>query len=110
MPYIDESNRDKLDSCINELILCLRATVLEKPFSDKDGLSNEDLLKMTGNINYTFSRVCASLMGDTTYPKIAVLTGVLENIKQEFYRRVASTYEDKKISQNGDIKEYKKLN
>lgn len=110
MPYIDESNRDKLDSCINELILCLRATVLEKPFSDKDGLGNEDILKIAGNINYTFSRVCASLMGDTTYPKIAVLTGVLENIKQEFYRRVASTYEDKKISQNGDIKEYKKLN
>ena len=32
-----------------------------------------------------------------------------ENIKQEFYRRVAETYEDKKILENGDIKEYKRL-
>ena len=46
MPYIDESNREKLDSCIGEVILCLKATVLEKPFSDKNGLSNEDILKM----------------------------------------------------------------
>jgi hypothetical protein len=47
-------------------------------------------------------------MGDTSYPKIAMITGVLENIKQEFYRRVASPYEDKKILENGDIKEYKR--
>jgi hypothetical protein len=47
-------------------------------------------------------------MGDTSYPKIAMITGVLENIKQEFYRRVASNYEDKKILENGDIKEYKR--
>jgi hypothetical protein len=48
-------------------------------------------------------------MGTPSYPKIAIITGVLENIKQEYYRRVASTYEDQKISQNGDIKEYKRL-
>ncbi len=109
MPYINEKNRDKLDSCINELILCLRATVLEKMVSDKDGLDNEDISKIAGNINYTFSRICASLVGDPTYPKIALITGVLENIKQEFYRRVAEAYEDQKILQNGDIREYKLL-
>jgi hypothetical protein len=38
-----------------------------------------------------------------------MITGVLENIKQEFYRRAASSYEDKKIIENGDIKEYKRL-
>ena len=46
-------------------------------------------------------------MGKTSYTKIAVATGVLENIKQEFYRRIASSYEDKKIIENGDIKEYR---
>jgi hypothetical protein len=30
-------------------------------------------------------------------------------IKQEYYRRVAEPYEDKKIIENGDIKEYKRL-
>jgi hypothetical protein len=38
-----------------------------------------------------------------------MITGVLENIKQEFYRRVAENYENKKIIQNGDIKEYKNV-
>jgi hypothetical protein len=108
MPYIDESNRSKLDQCVSELILCLKNTVLDKPF-DTTELSNEQLLKIAGNINYVFSRVSAGLMGTPSYPKIAIITGVLENIKQEYYRRVASTYEDQKISQNGDIKEYKRL-
>jgi hypothetical protein len=36
-----------------------------------------------------------------------MLTGVLENIKQEFYRRVAVPYEEEKIVKNGDIREYK---
>ena len=31
---------------------------------------------------------------------------MLENVKQEFYRRVASSYEDQKIIENGDVKEY----
>jgi hypothetical protein len=48
-------------------------------------------------------------MEQPSYNKIAMITGVLENIKQEFYRRIAAPYEDTKIIQNGDIKEYKKL-
>jgi hypothetical protein len=48
-------------------------------------------------------------MGDVSYSKVAMITGVLENIKQEFYRRIASFYEDKKILENGDIREYKRL-
>jgi hypothetical protein len=46
--------------------------------------------------------------GTINYNKIAMITGVLENVKQEFYRRAASQYEDKKILTNGDIKVYKK--
>ena len=45
-------------------------------------------------------------MGKASYSKLAVITGVLENIKQEFYRRVGEPYEDKKIRENGDIREY----
>jgi hypothetical protein len=36
-----------------------------------------------------------------------MITGVLENVKQEFYRRIATAYEEKKIIENGDIKEYR---
>lgn len=94
MPYIKESDRTKLDSCVDNMIECLE---------------NEDLSSVLGNINYCFSRVLAGLMKEPSYNKIAMITGVLENIKQEFYRRVCQNYEDLKIRQNGDIPEYKKF-
>jgi len=97
MPYIKEDRRQSLDTCIENMISCL---------SHQD---NEDISNVLGDINYCFSRVLSGVMKQPSYNKIAMITGVLENIKQEFYRRVASPYEDKKILENGDIKEYKKL-
>jgi hypothetical protein len=38
-----------------------------------------------------------------SYKSINDVIGVLECVKQEFYRRIAVPYEDKKIEQNGDI-------
>lgn len=100
MPYIDEESRSGLDVCIDTMIDCL---------TNKKELNNEEFLAILGNINYVFSRVIVGTMGKTSYSKIAMVTGVLENIKQEFYRRLATPYEDKKILANGDIREYKKL-
>jgi flagellin-specific chaperone FliS len=97
MPYIKEDRRQSLDTCIENMISCL---------SHQD---NDDISNVLGDINYCFSRVLSGVMKQPSYNKIAMITGVLENIKQEFYRRVASPYEDKKILENGDIKEYKKL-
>lgn len=105
MPYIKESNRANLDPCIEDMMRCLRENI--PSISEK--LTNEEFLSMCGDINYAFSRIVSGVMGEVSYPKVAVITGVLENIKQEFYRRVATPYEDMKIMQNGDIKEYKKL-
>ena len=99
MPYVNEEARRELDSCIDNMDGCL--------INDNINISNEEFLSIAGEINYTFSRVLAGCMKDTSYGKIAIITGVLENIKQEFYRRVAQPYEDKKISENGDIREYK---
>jgi hypothetical protein len=109
MPYIKESNRQVLDSCINELIICLKSTLINEKISlrDLEKIKNEHVLDLSGNLNYTITRMCAGIIGEINYPKIAILTGVLENIKQEFYRRAASPYEDKKIIENGDVKEYK---
>ena len=97
MPYIKQDKREELDPCIDNLIKCLDP--------EKD-LMIDNIL---GDINYTFSRILGGLMGTPSYNKIAMITGVLENIKQEFYRRVAQPYEDLKIRQNGDIPEYKKF-
>ena len=98
MPYINESARVELDSCIDNMVDCL---------THGNDVSNEEFTTLLGEINYTFSRILAKSMGQTSYSKIAMITGVLENIKQEFYRRIATSYEEKKIIENGDIKEYR---
>jgi hypothetical protein len=102
MPYVSENDRKELDDCIDQLTVCIRDI--------QHSLNNpHDFSIYLGRINYCFSRILAGLMGKPSYSKIAMITGVLENIKQEFYRRVASRLEDNKIRENGDIPEYKKL-
>jgi hypothetical protein len=109
MPYIENNNRERVDSSINELALCIKSTLLNAQnvnVFDIDKLSSEDVLKIAGVLNYCITRICSSCSGDISYQKVAVITGVLENVKQEFYRRIASPYEDKKMIENGDVKEY----
>jgi hypothetical protein len=101
MPYIKEDERQQLDICIDQMIACI--------FDNKTSLNNpHNFQNYLGRINYCFSRVLAGLMQEPSYNKIAMITGVLENIKQEFYRRIATPYENQKIIENGDISEYKK--
>lgn len=102
MPYIDEEQRKELDEAIEVMANAIMnyQTALVNP---------HNFANFLGRINYCFSRVLSTVMHDVSYSKIAMATGVLENIKQEFYRRVAEEYEDKKILENGDIKEYKRL-
>jgi hypothetical protein len=114
MPYIKEENRASLDHCIDHMMECLKSNVTpsaDNPHANpyREKLTNQEFLSICGDLNYIFSRIISGTMGEVSYPKIAIVTGVLENIKQEFYRRVAETYEDKKILENGDIKEYKRL-
>ena len=98
MPYINENARLELDDCIDNMVECL---------THGNNVSNEEFTVLLGEINYSFTRILTKSMGEVSYSKIAMVTGVLENVKQEFYRRIAAAYEEKKIVQNGDIKEYK---
>jgi|TARA_B100000073_G_C23703089_1_gene561143 hypothetical protein len=98
MPYINENARLELDDCIDNMVECL---------THGNNVSNEEFTTLLGEINYSFTRILTKSMGEVSYSKIAMVTGVLENVKQEFYRRIAAAYEEKKIVQNGDIKEYK---
>lgn len=98
MPYIDKNERKELDPYIRDMIAAIKNTAkLNNPNDFKNNL---------GRINYVFSRVLSGVMGNISYSKIAMATGVVENIKQEFYRRLAAVYEDNKIQDNGDIPEY----
>jgi hypothetical protein len=99
MPYIKQDNRSILDRYINDL---------SETISDKH--SNEDIVKVMGDLNYTITKLCAKLVGkDISYTKIGIITGVLENVKQEFYRRIATPYEENKVVENGDIKEFEEI-
>ena len=58
-----------------------------------------------GTLNYFITKTILAYIEEKelSYNTIATVTGVLENVKQEFYRRVAVPYEDKKIAENGDV-------
>jgi len=86
MPYISQRDRAVLDPLIKplfgELISC-------------------------GQLNYVISRLVGHLWQTTpSYLQLATLTGVLQNVSSELYRRVGVAFEDKKIQENGDLREF----
>lgn len=87
MPYIPQENREKLNTCIEYL-------------SDKllDGYT-------VGNVNYSISYLMKSLLDGigVNYTNINSLIGMLECVKQELYRKVASNFEDLKEEENGPV-------
>jgi hypothetical protein len=107
MPYISKENRQELDESIESLRWAIVRLIAPK---DRDykifDISSHNLLDSAGNLNYVITRLCAGLICEPSYSKIAIITGVLENVKQELYRRGASEYEDLKSKENGDIPEY----
>lgn len=60
-----------------------------------------------GELNYAFTMLALlyieNNVGKVNYLVINDIIGALEGCKLEFYRRVASPYEDIKIEQNGDV-------
>ena len=85
MPYIKPESRDKFSKTLSAF------------YNTKDGLT-------TGDLNFLLSSMMSMLVSDSvTYTKINNLIGVLECVKLELYRRIATPYEDEKIDENGDV-------
>ncbi len=88
MPYIPKERRIELDFFIDELI--------KKMIS-------------VGELNYTITRLVddysRKYMGKegVNYPAYNSMIGVLECVKQEYYRRRVVPYETKKIIDNGEV-------
>jgi len=78
MSYIKQEERKKFDMVIDNAVAFLN----EKP---------EDIV---GNLNYLFTVILKRLSKDLRYKKANELMGVLECVKQEYYRRVVVPYED----------------
>jgi len=66
------------------------------------------LPKTEGELNYLITMLCLSYLEfkGLSYATINTIMGAVECAKQEFYRRAAVPYEEKKIRGNGDIEGY----
>ena len=85
MPYIDNEARKKFD-----------ITTLQ--------------LTTAGELNYVISELCSQYLAQKglNYTHCNEIIGVVECVKQEFYRKVTAPHEEQKIKENGDIS-YKKI-
>jgi hypothetical protein len=98
MPYIKDTKRYPLDSVIDNL----HQTLVELGMDDEEN-------NMEGNLNYVITRLLMMIYGDahsTNYSQINDAIGVIECVKQEYYRKVAGPYEDIKELENGKIKRF----
>ena len=87
MPYIEQEDRKRWDGIIADIV---------------HEYHKEETLP--GELNYLISSVVWQLFKDNpSYTYGNQLIGVLECVKQEFYRRQLADYEDRKMAQNGDI-------
>tara|TARA_R110000824_G_scaffold278492_4_gene466757 strand:- start:2830 stop:3189 length:360 start_codon:yes stop_codon:yes gene_type:complete len=87
MPYIPHDERKELDDLAGALTTHLR-----------NG-------NFRGRLNYFISSVAQGLVeaNGISYSFVNDFIGVLECVKLELYRRVATPYEDKKKEENGDV-------
>lgn len=77
---------------------------------DREQVDKDGVCFTAGELNYKITKACIKYLGTPAYAdgkynysKINEIIGVLECCKQEFYRRIAAPYEDKKIEENGDV-------
>lgn len=97
MPYINEMRRQKLDPIVDQLVHALSELQLDN-FDDKNNTE--------GNLNYFISKLIREVYGNrnnTSYAAINDVVGMLECVKQEYYRKVAAPYENQKEHDNGTV-------
>lgn len=87
MPYIKAEKRGLYNSHIEQLV-----KILEQ----------QPLMEVDGDLNYVVTSIFKKLYAPRYFNYNRAI-GVIEAIKQEFYRRVVAPYEDIKIEENGDV-------
>ena len=92
MPYIKKKDRPQFDKLIKQIV-------------DQFKLGGKmDILGVEGNLNYVFSKTIKELWKNhRCYAHANAIMGVLECVKQEFYRKEVIPYEEEKIKENGEI-------
>lgn len=92
MPYIKQNQRPPYDQLIKDVV----KVVNEYSTAGKH---------RAGQLNYFITKLLVSCYQDVglNYQNHNEVIGLLECIKQEFYRRQTAPYEDIKIKENGDV-------
>ena len=100
MPYVKIESREMLDPTIRDLADRIAQVARTMP----------EETAFAGLLNYACTalamQVVEARFGRIRYGTIATVTGVFKNVADEFYRRVASVYEDRQIAKNGDVPLY----
>ena len=89
MPYIKPEDRIIIDEHIGRAVALIKES---KPFT-------------AGEFNYMITKLTDAFVNRTkkNYANLNDAIGVLECAKLEYYRRIASPYEEGKILENGDV-------
>lgn len=68
-------------------------------------LNETDFNSPAGELNRAITKIIIKYLHDQKlrYQTINDVVGALDCAKQEFYRRIAVPYEDKKAKENGDV-------
>lgn len=77
----------------------------KKSFKEVTDAIASTLIDTPGELNYLFTEIAKSYLelNGESYQRYNDLLGALEGAKLELYRRKVSTYENKKIEENGDV-------
>lgn len=91
MPYIKQEKRDLLEKPIEAVRDALRQLESDDPENNFEG-----------NMNYVISSLIARCY-KVSYRDINDVVGMLNCVKDEYYRRVAVPYENQKAHDHGDV-------
>jgi hypothetical protein len=93
MTYIEPAIREEFDPEIDELTESLR-----ERFVSKEVAAGADEV-----VNYVVTRIIDCIYSNKTYFEYNRALGILEVVKQEYYRRRVAAFETQKAQSNGDI-------
>lgn len=85
MPYIKLAAKNRFENLLHQVVQTMPSDA--------------------GELNYLISRIVDTYIQvkSKNYANLNEVIGVLECVKQEYYRRIISVYEDEKIKTNGDV-------
>jgi hypothetical protein len=89
MPYIKSEDRYNIEYLLRNIRRAI----------------NNNEINTCGELNFMITTILHTFIEKQgcNYSNLNNVIGLLECIKQEYYRRIVADYEDKKIEENGDI-------